>query len=319
MEKGAKILVSTCAGVQRNENVVIVTDNQLLSIAQAVQNESANTSAVTSIIISPARTIDNQEPVQPIAAAMKEADVIFLVVDKALAHTKAVREAISVGARVISMTAFTERMMKSGGLFADFEKRKPLCDKLAELLTKASMVQISNPAGTNLHLSVRGRSGNSHSCIVRNPGFTAVPNIEANIAPIEGTTHGTLVVDGSIPYYDIGIIKEPVKFEIDRGFVQKISGGKQAQFLDQLLAAQNDKYVYNIAQFAIGLNPECKNFTGEMLNDEGVNGTIHIGIGTSASLGGEVQAKTHFDAIIRKPSVWLDNQCIIEKGKLKIA
>jgi leucyl aminopeptidase (aminopeptidase T) len=76
--------------------------------------------------------------------------------------------------------------------------------------------------------------------------------------------------------------------------------------------------VYNIAQFAIGLNPDCRDFTGEMLNDEGVNGTIHIGIGTSSSLGGTVQAKTHFDAIIRKPSVWFDGEAIIGEGEVLV-
>ena len=45
-------------------------------------------------------------------------------------------------------------------------------------------------------------------------------NIEANIAPLEGTTNGTLVVDGSIPYYNVGVIIEPVLFEIDKGYVQ---------------------------------------------------------------------------------------------------
>jgi leucyl aminopeptidase (aminopeptidase T) len=53
-----------------------------------------------------------------------------------------------------------------------------------------------------------------------------------------------------------------------------------------------------------------------MLNDEGVNGTIHIGVGTSSNLGGTVQAKTHFDAIIREPTVWLDEQMIIEGGEI---
>ena len=146
------------------------------------------------------------------------------------------------------------------------------------------------------------------------PGFSAVPNIEANTSPVEGTTQGVLVVDGSIPYYGIGVIEEPVVFSIKDGFVQTIQGGEQATFIRDLLAAQNDRYVYNIAQFAIGLNPACTGFTGEMLNDEGVNGTIHIGIGTSANLGGTVQAKTHFDAIICSPSVWMDREIIIEKG-----
>ncbi len=55
-----------------------------------------------------------------------------------------------------------------------------------------------------------------------------------------------------------------------------------------------------------------------MLNDEGVNGTIHIGIGTSSNLGGTVQAKTHFDAIIRAPSVWLDDDLVIRDGEVLV-
>ena len=143
-----------------------------------------------------------------------------------------------------------------------------------------------------------------------------MPNIEANTSPVEGTTEGVLVVDGSIPYYGVGIVDEPIRFDISGGFVRSIEGGAQATFLRDLLARQNDKWVYNIAQFAIGLNPECRDFTGEMLNDEGVNGTIHIGIGTSSSLGGVVQAKTHFDAIIREPTVWFDGEPIIHDGEV---
>ncbi len=74
--------------------------------------------------------------------------------------------------------------------------------------------------------------------------------------------------------------------------------------------------MYNVAQFAIGLNPQSTEFTGEMLNDEGVNGTVHIGIGTSSNLGGTVQAKTHFDAIIRAPSVWMDDDPVIRDGEV---
>ena len=64
------------------------------------------------------------------------------------------------------------------------------------------------------------------------------------------------------------------------------------------------------------MNPDCKDFTGEMLNDEEVFGTIHIGIGTSSNLCGEIRAKTHFDAIIRKPSVWFDDRQIIDEGEI---
>ena len=319
MKRGAEVLVRVCAGVRSGENVVVVTDDERLPIAQAVQSEAAAAGGRTVVVIAPPRSIDNEEPAPAAAAAMREADVIFLPVTHALSHTRATREAIAAGARVVSMSAFTERQMKEGGLFADFRARRPLCDHVASLIGRADRIRITNPAGTELTMSVKGRAGNSHACIVDAPGFTAVPNIEANTSPVEGTTEGVLVVDGSIPYYGIGPLSEPVRFEIHEGFVRSIEGGDQAVFLRDLMAAQNDEWVYNVAQFAIGLNPECEDFTGEMLNDEGVNGTIHIGIGTSANLGGDVQAKTHFDAIIREPYVWFDGNQIIRDGEVVVA
>ena len=306
MEKGAAILVKICAGIQGHEKVLIVTDERRKPIARAVEKAAAATGARVSLVTRAPSHLDNQEPEPAVAEQMRKARVIFLIVTHALAHTRATRSALELGAKVVSMSAFTERQMKEGGLFADFAARKPICDGLAASLSQAAHVRVENPAGTSLEFSIVGRQGNSHCCLLDKPGFTAVPNIEANISPVEGTCQGLLVVDGSIPYYEIGVIREAIFCRIKDGFVVEIEGGKQAEFLKSLLARQHDRYVYNIAQFAIGLNPECREFTGEMLNDEGVNRTIHIGIGTSANLGGTVQAKTHFDAIIQSPTVWLD-------------
>ena len=269
MKKGAKILVGDCAGVKEGEDVLIVTDSERLAIAQALCSEAQNQGARATMAVCPPRSIDNEEPPRAVAEAMRASDVVFLPITHALAHTRATREAIGAGARILSMTAFTPGQMEKGGLMADFRARKPLCDALAARLSEAREVRVTNPAGTELVLSVEGRAGNSHACVLDGPGFTAVPNIEANISPLEGTASGVLVVDGSIPYYGVGVIEEPVTFQVEDGFVREISGGRQADFLDKLLAEQNDEWVYNVAQFAMGLNPECKDFTGEMLNDEG--------------------------------------------------
>ncbi len=186
--------MNTCAGVGEGERVVVVTDDERLSIARAVADAVAKAGGEAILVTAPARSVDNEEPAGPVAAAMRQADVIFLVVTLAMAHTRATREAVGEGARVVSMSAFTERMMREGGLFTDFHARKPLCDMLAERLTAARRIRVTNAAGTDLVLGIEGRSGNSHACLVRGPGFTAVPNIEANIAPVEGTAEGTLVV-----------------------------------------------------------------------------------------------------------------------------
>ena len=316
MKEGAEILVRTCADVQPSEDVVVVTDAGCMPIAEAVADEAREVGAVVSIVISPERSIDNEEPGSPVAAAILGADVVFLPVTLAMAHTRAVREAIGAGARVLSMTAFTERMMLEGGLFTDFRARQPLCQGLAAMLTHGEHLRLTNPSGTDLSMSLVGVTGNSHACLLDGPGFSAVPNIEANCAPTQGTAEGVFVCDGSIPYYGVGPIRDPVTFRISDGFVTDISGGDQATFLKDLLARQEDPWVYNVAQFAFGLNPACTEFTGEMLNDEGVNGTVHIGIGTSANLGGQVTAKTHFDAITQAPTVWIDGELVLSDGEI---
>ncbi|MCY3676745.1 MAG: leucyl aminopeptidase [Gemmatimonadetes bacterium] len=318
MKEGTRILVRTCANVQAAENAVIVTDSERMIIAEAVADEAREAGAIASILIPPERSIDNEEPGAAVAAALTAADVVFLPVTLAMAHTRAVREAIGAGARVLSMTAFTERMMHEGGLFTDFRARQPLCRALAARLTAGERLRVTNPSGTDLSMSLLGVTGNSHACLLDGPGFSAVPNIEANCAPAQGTAEGVFVCDGSIPYYGVGPVSRPVTFRISDGFVTCIEGGDQADFLADLLARQNDRWVYNLAQFAFGLNPACTEFTGEMLNDEGVNGTVHIGVGTSANLGGSVSAKTHFDAVTRAPSVWIDEELVLRDGEILV-
>ena len=57
----------------------------------------------------------------------------------------------------------------------------------------------------------------------------------------------------------------------------------------------------------MGLNPNAR-LTGEMLEDEGVMGTIHIGIGTSHTLGGEIVAPTHYDLLMWEPTIAVDGR-----------
>ncbi len=209
MKRGAEIFVRTCASVEAGEEVVIVTDPERMTIARAVTDAVLEAGAVASIVVPPERAIDNEEPGQAVAAALSAADVAFLPVTLALAHTRPVRKAIGAGARALSMTAFTERMMREGGLFTDFRARKPLCDALAARLSAGERLPVTNPAGTDLTMSLAGVTGNSHACLLDGPRFSAVPDIEANCAPAKGAAEGVFVCDGTIPYYGVGPIRAP--------------------------------------------------------------------------------------------------------------
>ncbi|RZN35807.1 aminopeptidase [Bradyrhizobium sp. Leo121] len=315
MLRGARKLVTTCANVQPGEEVVIVTDFAGHRVAEAVAAAALERTDAVNIIVMPPRSIDGEEPTKTVAAAMSAANVLFTPVKQSITHTYATRTAIGNGARGIMLSQFNPNMLVTGGINADFEAIRPLCFKVGELLANCDKVHLTTPAGTDLRLGLKGRPSNPHCGLVRKPGdFTTVPNIECSSSPIEGTSEGVIIVDASIPYYGVGLVKEPIRFDVASGRVTRISGGYQADFLDQLLARQGDPAVYNIAQISFGLNPHCP-MEGVMLHDEGVYGTAHIGIGTSVLLGGEVKTLTHFDSLMWKPTLSLDGKVVLKDGK----
>ena len=93
-------------------------------------------------------------------------------------------------------------------------------------------------------------------------------------------------------------------------------GGREAEKIKRIWQEQNDPNVYNIAQVAVGLNPEVSEAIGTLgcNYDEGAFGTMHIGIGTSANLGGVIKASTHFDAVMSHPTLAVDGEILIRDG-----
>lgn len=319
--RGAKVIVENCASIKEGEQVLIVADFETVSSAQIIAKAAYAIGAEVTIGIMSPREVDGYEPTESIAAAMRKAQVILTPVSKSLAHTKATDGALTDGARVLSLTAISEELIASEAFEADFKKQRPICEKVAQLFTEAEEVKIFTPPGTNLKVSAKGRKGNAHACIVDSPGqFSAAPNIEASFSPVEGTMEGVFVADASIPYFGIGLLSIPVIFTIKEGKVVKIEGGKEAEKIKELWKEQDDPNVYNIAQVAVGLNPRVKAVVGRLgcNYDEGAFGTAHIGIGTSALLGGKVRAAIHFDAIMSKPTMELDGRALLKDGKLMV-
>jgi leucyl aminopeptidase (aminopeptidase T) len=285
MMKGARKIVEVCTAIKPGEKVVIVTDSSLIEIADVLAAAAHEREAEVVIAVMAPTGVDGAEPPRVVVEAMKAADVAILPVSYSISHSEGVREALAAGTRVVALSAFTKEMMVRGGIEADFPKLRPLCDAVAAAMGKAREAVLTTPAGTDLRLNLAGRPGNSHPCIVDRPGkYTAIPNVEANISPVEA--EGVIVFDGSIPNLRMGVVDAPVVVEVRGGSIVRISGGKQAAILRSIWERQADPSVYNIAQLAVGLNPECTAFTGVFLNDHGAYGTVHIGIGTAPALAG---------------------------------
>jgi leucyl aminopeptidase (aminopeptidase T) len=321
MMRGARKIVEVCAAIKPGERVLIVTDSAspMPEIAECLAAAAHERDADVVITVMSPRDVDGAEPPGAVIEAMKASDVALLPVSYSISHSEGVRSAMKTGTRVASLVAFTRDMMIRGGIEADFHKTRPLCDAVAAMFTAADEAVLTSPGGTNLRLKLTGRTGNSHPCIVDKPGkFTAIPNVEANVSPVEGFGEGTAVFDGSIPNLRMGVVDAPVIVEVRGGHIVNIEGGRHADILRRIWSKQDDPSVYNIAQLAVGLNPECTPFTGVWLNDHGAYGTVHLGIGTSASLGGHTQSSLHFDGMMFRPTLKLDGRTVLEDGNVVI-
>ena len=318
MMKGARTILEDCLSLKKGEKFLIVTDPALKTIAQVLADAALERDIKAILETMDPRERDGQEPPLSTAEAMKKSDVIVCPVSISITHTNAVKEAAAMGARILVMTAFTKELMMHGGIEADFKAQKPICEKLAQLFSEGKSIHLTNPAGTDLKMEVAGQRGNALTCIVEPGQFSTIPTIEANVSPIVGSSEGVIVADASIPYLGIGLLKEPIHFRVTKGLITDIKGGYQAKVLMNDLEAKNDSNVYNIAELGVGLNPKCK-MTGIMLDDEGVLGSAHIGIGSNFTLGGNLKAAIHYDLVLWHPTIKLDEKIVMKNGTIEFS
>jgi leucyl aminopeptidase (aminopeptidase T) len=314
LRPGARRLVTVNARVAPDEQVVVVTDPSMERYANLVVEAARELGGQVTKCVMPRRNQDGQEPPEPVAAAMREAQVILSPVAISITHTRAMRAALDAGARAVLMTAYTDDILTSDALLeTDFDAQAAVCRRIGDAFTNGSRVRLTSPRGTELTFSIEGRTANVLTN-VPDPGELApVPDIEVNVVPLEGTAQGRLVMDASVPYLDIGILDEPIFCDVRDGFITHMKGGPQAELLLEHLEAFADRNCFNVAELGVGLNPNAR-LTGEMLEDEGVLGTIHIGIGTSHTLGGDVVAPTHYDLLMWQPTIEVDGQ-VIQRDK----
>ncbi len=310
--EGARVAVETCMGVKRGERVLVVTDPQRLRIARAVVEVARELGAKTTEICMPVGRRHGEEPPEMVALAMRSFDVVIAPTTYSLTHTQARLRATKAGARIATMPMITEDMMCSGAMLADYGKVSRLTMKVAALMDRASDVEVTAPAGTELKFSVAGRKTHPDTGIYHEPGdFGNLPAGEAFIAPVEGTAEGKVVVDGSMADKTHGRIEITIK----RGMAREISGAGSKKIAKMLNEAGLKSR--NIAEFGVGTNPKAR-LIGNVLEDEKVLGTCHIALGDNSTFGGRVRAGIHIDGIFKNPTVILDGKTLMKNGRLNI-
>ncbi len=317
MMPGAMKAMIQCAAVKPGENVVIACDTNKVRLAEALAAAAYAVGGMPTIVVFPPTGAHGRQVPKAVVGACARSDVFFFPTTWSMTHTDARVEAIKNGARGTTMCEVTEDCLCTGGILADYEENDRIARRLGAILSHSKTIRMTSPAGTDLRGEVTGRPVQYETGLFREPGqFAALPNSEVNISPVEGATEGVIVGDVRLMGY--GIIRdEPVTIHVREGRVVEVTGGKAADYLRETLASFNDPAAYNLAEFAVGLNPFCRTYATN-LEDLGKLGFAHHGIGSNYAIGGKVKAPCHIDIIYKEVTVEFDGKVVLDKGKVLV-
>ncbi len=298
-----------------DETILIIADENTREVGMALHEAGRQLCEESFYLEMKQRDVNGQEPPQQISDLMLKVDLVICATTRSLTHTQARRAATKEGVRVGTMPGITPEIM-TRCFAADSKEIIQTNERLQKILKHASEVRLTSALGTDATFSARGRKIISSTGVLQNIGdWGNIPSGEVYFAPVETTSYGKIVCDGSIA--GIGMVDEPVTITIADGFAASIEGGKHAAELKSMLDGVGNKWAKAVAEFGVGTNPKAQ-ICGLILEDEKVLGTVHIAFGNNLSMGGNISVPIHIDCIIKSPSIYCDGKKIMDNGKLLV-
>lgn len=313
LQQAVTALLLKCMGLRRGESCLVVCDNTRKELGSAVYKAASKITDATSLTLvqSPEPGGWLSETLARLEKEMVSRDVILMLTGRSLSHTNARRRAVEGGARLASMPGITGDILLRAAS-ANYHAIGKKSERLRDMLTAAETVSVETELGTEITFSVKGMAGHMEDGLYDRQGtWGNMPAGEACIGPKEGTAEGVIVVDWSMS--SIGRLEAPILIRVQEGRAVEIRGKQADKLLEKLHPF--GRAAFTLAEFALGTN-EWAQLSGIVLEDEKVFGTAHFALGNNISFGGTTDVPIHLDGVLRYPTVIVDGNRIMERGKL---
>jgi leucyl aminopeptidase (aminopeptidase T) len=308
LARAVRTVVRRCLAVAPGENVVVVVDEPLQDVGEALRREAQAAQADAVLAVMSPRENHGVEPPAPIAAALAACDVFIAPTSRSLSHTQARKRATDAGARGATMPTVTADML-ARLMDADFDVLRARSLAVADLLSAADEAHVTCPRGTDLRLDLSGREAIADDGDLTAPGsFGNLPCGEGFIAPCDG--EGTVATRSLA---SIGLVQgHPAHLTIEGGHLTKATGAEGERLYEQLTGAGEQGT--NLAELGVGTNERAR-LTGNILEDEKILGTVHVAFGASAGIGGTVAVPIHLDVVVTDATLTIGDTAVLDAGR----
>lgn len=225
------------------------------------------------------------------------ADIIIAMSNNSTSHTRYRALSNDAGARFASLPHFDPEMFHTS-MAVDWSTLAARTARLVEAVNRAAWIHVTTPNGTDMMICKQGRNAEGDDGLLSAPGsFGNLPAGEAYLAPLEGKSHGTMVIE----WGPTRKLDQPLRLTVENGVVATITGD------DPHRAKLEDKFAENgtcrnIAELGIGTNDRASR-PDNVLEAEKILGTIHIALGDNTGFGGTVSAPFHEDYVFYRPTL----------------
>lgn len=320
VSRSAKLIIHKLIAVKPGEQVALVCDPYSeMSIVYALAGEVQNVGAEYTILMMPTRDTDRKNDLTPIIEkGLTNADCLLGLTGASGAPTysSVVKELFDKKElRAISLVMRGLENFISGGALADYDALFEEGRALADIWEKKTIITITSAGGTDITAPIAGEK------VIIECGFATEPGQEAAFSdgevsqmPQEGKAEGIIIVDGPVAH--IGVPSSPIKLQVESGKVVSVEGNcPRTEKLRQIIHSIPN--ADNIAEFGIGLNPECRR-NGDFEEEKKARGNVHIAIGDNIFYGGKTKSPVHIDMVIYQPTVIMDDLKVVDHGRIVI-
>ncbi len=321
--------------VKRGDRALVLTDTEHdPRVWQVVMSILQEIGAETTVALFDRRPADYYDPPAAVCESMMKSDVNILMASTGMLHSPASFRAMEAKIPSICMDGgMTLEMFQSGAVTDDYKQIMVRKHYVAKDIfgAEAKECRVTSRYGTDFTYRVDGRIfvpplpgddfdpykivdfDKDENRKGGNLYYYLFPTGEFNVAPIEGSANGKLVID--LTMHHIGRLEDPIELHVKDGRVTKIEGGASAHVLREYLKEYGDENAYMCpAEASIGVNAKAL-IRGIQREDKNIYGAMHFGLGTNIDVGGSVRSKIHMDGVILAPTLYVDGDQRMEDGR----
>jgi len=256
----------------------------------------------------------------PAVAAMQAADMVvdLMGMDRGTEQ----QQILDTGTRILLVKEPPEIFMRLVPTSDD--KRRALA--AAKRLKEAKSMHVTSAAGTDFKVEFGQYGMLVQYGLADEPGrWDHAPSTFVATWPNEKSSHGTVVLDRGttiLPFKEY--VRTPIRLTIEGGYIRKIEGEFDAQYLRDYMAKFDDPEGYAVSHLGWGLQKKAHWTALGMYDKRQSNamearsfyGNFMFSTGPNLEGGGTRNSPCHLDIPMLSCSLWLDGKPILDNEKI---